>query len=757
MRLSSLLSKLLLLCLSLGVVGILVATFAFITAYPQLPPVTALTDYSPKLPLRIYSREGILIGEFGQENREFIGIESVPSLLKNAIIASEDEHFLEHHGIDFYGIGRAAIANLSARGARQGASTITMQVARNFFLSSEKTFTRKFNEALLAIKIERHLTKDQILELYINQIYLGQRAFGFAAASKVYFGKTLSQASLAEISMLSGLPKAPSKYNPVVNLKRAKQRQSYVLNRMFGLGFISDRDLEAAKTERLKVSSARPNPSRHAEFFVEMVRQELTEQYGDEAYTKGLNVHTTLSVKHQEAGFQALKKGLETHDQRQGYRGPLATLHIPSRIDDEVLEEFLHDFEKLEDLTPAVVLDITPSAIESYTKGVGFVTLSGKGTQFGSLDLLVGSESVSPLKKGDLIYVRKNNNEPWALSQLPAAEGTVVSIDSDTGAIHALVGGYNFYRNKFNHVTQAKRQPGSSFKPFIYSAALERGFTPGTIIDDAPFEIDESQTGFKHWDPQNYDGEFAGPISLRYALAKSKNLVAIRILQAITPNYARNFLSRFGFNPKHHPPYLTMALGAGSTTPLEMARGYAVFANGGYLVEPHFITRIEDIEGNLLFKPKPQQAKTTSDRMINERNVFTMNSLLRGVIQNGTGIRAKSLGRKDLAGKTGTTNDNIDAWFAGFQRRIVAITWVGKDQPEPLGDKETGSKAALPIWIDYMEVALKGIPEETPPNPPEGIRSVMINPKTGLPTDNDGVLEYFYDENAPSKNSGMFF
>ena len=757
MRLSNILSKLLLLCLSLGIVGILVATFAFVTAYPQLPPVNALTDYKPKLPLRIYSREGILIGEFGQEHREFIGIDSVPGLLKNAIIAAEDEHFLEHHGIDFYGIGRAAIANLSARGARQGASTITMQVARNFFLSSEKTFTRKFNEALLAIKIERNLTKDQILELYINQIYLGQRAFGFAAASKVYFGKPLSQASLAEISMLAGLPKAPSKYNPVANLKRAKQRQAYVLNRMFGLGLISNQDLEVAKTERLKLSSARPNPSRHAEFFVEMVRQALTEQYGDEAYTRGLNVHTTLSVKHQEAGFQALKKGLEKHDQREGYRGPLATLDIPSRIDDEVLEEFLHDFEKFEDLTPAVVVDINPSAIESYTKGVGFVTLSGEGTQFGSLDLLVGSESVSPLKKGDLIYVRKNNNDLWVLSQLPAAEGAVVSIDSDTGAIHALVGGYNFYRNKFNHVTQAKRQPGSSFKPFIYSAALERGFTPGTIIDDAPFEIDESQTGFKRWDPQNYDGEFAGPISLRYALAKSKNLVAIRILQAITPNYARNFLSRFGFNPKNHPPYLTMALGAGSSTPLEMARGYAVFANGGYLVEPHFITRIEDIEGNLLFKSKPQQTKTTSDRMINARNVFTMNSLLRGVIQNGTGIRAKSLGREDLAGKTGTTNDNIDAWFAGFQRRIVAITWVGKDQPEPLGDKETGSKAALPIWIDYMKVALKAIPEEAPPNPPEGIRSVMIDPKTGLPTDNDGVLEYFYDENAPSKNSGMLF
>lgn len=757
MRLSSLFSKFLLLCFSLGVISILVATFAFVAAYPQLPPVTALTNYQPKLPLRIYSREGVLIGEFGQEHREFIGISSVPELLKNAIIAAEDEHFLEHHGIDFFGIGRAAIANLSARGARQGASTITMQVARNFFLSSEKTFTRKFNEALLAIKIERNLTKNQILELYINQIYLGQRAFGFAAASKIYFGKPLSQASLAEISMLAGLPKAPSKYNPVVNLKRAKQRQIYVLNRMFGLSFISDKELEVAKTAKLELSSARLNPSRHAEFFVEMVRRALTEQYGKEAYTRGLNVHTTLSVKHQEAGFQALKKGLEAHDQREGYRGSIATIDMPAKIDDEALEELLHDLEKFEDLTPAVVIDITQSTIEAYTKGVGLITLSDKGTQFGSSDLLVGSESVSPLEKGDLIYVRKNKIGFWLLSQLPAAEGAVVSIDSDTGAIHALVGGYNFYRNKFNHVTQAKRQPGSSFKPFIYSAALERGFTPGTIIDDAPFEIDESQTGFQPWDPQNYGGEFAGPINLRYALAKSKNLVAIRILQAITPNYARSFLSRFGFNPKHHPPYLTMALGAGSTTPLEMARGYAVFANGGYLVEPHFITRIEDIEGNPLFKRKSRKIKTTSDRVINARNVFTMNSLLQGVIQNGTGIRAKSLDRKDLAGKTGTTNDNIDAWFAGFQRRIVAITWVGKDQPEPLGDKETGSKAALPIWIDYMKVALKDIPKERPPTPPEGIRSVLIDPTTGLPTDNDGVLEYFYDENAPSKNSGILF
>ena len=756
MRMRTLFFKFLLLCTSLSIIGILAGTFAFVTAYPKLPPVNALTDYKPKLPLRIYSREGTLIGEFGREHREFIGIESVPNLLKNAIVAAEDEHFWEHHGIDFIGIGRAAIANVSARGVRQGASTITMQVARNFFLSSEKTFTRKFNEALLAVKIERNLTKNQILELYINQIYLGQRSYGFAAASKIYFGKPLTQASLAEISMLAGLPKAPSKYNPVVNLKRAKQRQGYVLNRMYSLGFISDEELDQTKSAILKLSSARKNPSRHAEFFVEMVRQTLTERYGDEAYTKGLNVHTTLSVTHQEAGFLALKKGLESHDERQGYRGPLGFVKLPSKIDDEWLEDSLQDLNPYEDLHPAVVLKAGPQTIEAYVKGMGSAMLANEQAVYGATNLIIGSERVAPLKSGALIYVRKTLAEDWVLSQLPIAEGAVISIDADTGAINALVGGYNFCRDKFNHVTQAKRQPGSSFKPFIYSAALERGFTPGTIIDDAPFEIHESQTGFEVWDPQNYDQEFAGPISLRYALAKSKNLVAIRILQAITPEYARDYLARFGFNPKHHPPYLTMALGAGSTTPLEMARGYAVFANGGYLVEPYFISHIEDIEGNLIFKTKSQRKRTTADQVLDTRNVFTMSSLLRNVIQTGTGIRAKSLRRKDLAGKTGTTNDNIDAWFAGFQRRVVAITWVGKDQPGPLGDKETGSKAALPIWIDYMKTALKEFPEEKPLARPEGIRSILIDPETGLPNE-EGVIEYFYEENAPRTDSGALF
>ena len=468
MRMRTLFFKFLLLCTSLSIIGILAGTFAFVTAYPKLPPVNALTDYKPKLPLRIYSREGTLIGEFGREHREFIGIESVPNLLKNAIVAAEDEHFWEHHGIDFIGIGRAAIANVSARGVRQGASTITMQVARNFFLSSEKTFTRKFNEALLAVKIERNLTKNQILELYINQIYLGQRSYGFAAASKIYFGKPLTQASLAEISMLAGLPKAPSTYNPVVNLKRAKQRQGYVLNRMYSLGFISDEELDQTKSAILKLSSARKNPSRHAEFFVEMVRQTLTERYGDEAYTKGLNVHTTLSVTHQEAGFLALKKGLESHDERQGYRGPLGFVKLPSKIDDEWLEDSLQDLNPYEDLHPAVVLKAGPQTIEAYVKGMGSAMLANEQAVYGATNLIIGSERVAPLKSGALIYVRKTLAEDWVLSQLPIAEGAVISIDADTGAINALVGGYNFYRNKFNHVTQAKRQPGSSFKPFIY-------------------------------------------------------------------------------------------------------------------------------------------------------------------------------------------------------------------------------------------------------------------------------------------------
>ena len=756
MGLGKLLSKFFLLCISLGIVGVLALTFAFVTAYPQLPPVNALTDYRPKLPLRIYSAENVLIGEFGKEHREFISINEVPEALKNAIIAAEDEHFWRHHGIDFVGIGRAALANVSARGARQGASTITMQVARNFFLSSEKTFTRKFNEALLAIKIERNLTKNQILELYINQIYLGQRAYGFAAASKIYFGKPLTQASLAEVSMLAGLPKAPSKYNPVVNLKRAKQRQSYVLKRMLSLGFISNELFEQSKIQPLKLSSARPNPSKRAEFFVEMVRQALTERYGDEAYTRGFNVYTTLLTKHQEGGFLALKKGLEAHDRRQGFRGPIGAVDLPSRTDDEWLEDTLQSFKTYEDLTPSVILQTNSTSIEIYIKGIGTALLSNEGIRFGSEDLLIGSSQTSPLKKGDLIYVRKLKNR-WLLGQLPVAEGALISINSDTGAINALVGGYNFYRNKFNHVTQAKRQPGSSFKPFIYSAALERGFTPGTIIDDAPFEIDESQTGFELWEPQNYDEEFAGPISLRYALAKSKNLVAIRVLQAITPQYAQTFLTRFGFKPKHHPPYLTMALGAGSTTPLELARGYAVFANGGYLVEPYFISRIEDIEGNLIYVTKTQQKKTSANRVIDSRNAFTMNSLLQNVIQNGTGVRAKSLKRSDVAGKTGTTNDNVDAWFAGFQRQNVTVTWVGKDQPGPLGDKETGSKAALPIWIDYMRGALKGVPLEKTMSQPEGVTSILIDPKTGLPSENNGVLEYFYEENAPREGTGVLF
>ncbi len=736
--------------MSAAAVGILIGTLVFVVAYPQLPSVDALADYKPKLPLRIYSRENILIGEFGEEHRSFIDIEKVPEGLKLAIIAAEDERFYEHHGIDFFGIGRAALANFMAGGARQGASTITMQVARNFFLSSEKTLARKFNEALLAIKIERNLSKEQILELYVNQIYLGQRAYGFGAASKVYFGKPLQTASLAEMTMLAGLPKAPSRYNPIVNFKRAKQRQGYVLKRMLTLGFISETQFELASKQNLDLSSSRTNPSKHAEFFVEMVRQELSDKFGDEIYTRGLNVYTTLSAKHQKAAYQAVKKGLEDHDRRQGYRGPAQHFQLSRLASDETLEELLTEFEKTDDLYPAIVLESKTDSLRLYVKASGAKTLNGSDLEFLFLANAEDSQNVI-LRRGDLVYAQKYEQDGWRLSQMPVAEGALVSINPQNGAIVAMVGGYNYYKNKFNHATQSMRQPGSSFKPFVYSAALERGFTPASIIDDAPIEIHESQTGFQVWEPKNYDDKYDGPISLRYALKKSKNLVAIRILQAITPEYARDYITKFGFNRKDHPPYLTTALGAGSTSPLILARAYGVFANGGFLIQPYFINRVEDIDGGLVFTTTNRRSKTMPVRAIDPRNVFTMNSMLADVIQSGTGVRAKGLGRRDLKGKTGTTNDNVDAWFAGFQKDLVAITWVGKDQPGPLGEKETGSRAALPIWIDYMRVALNGIPEEDTLETPEGITKVLIDPSSGLPTQDSsvGIEEYLYDENIP--------
>jgi penicillin-binding protein 1A len=729
----------------------LLVGYAAIVAYPKLPSLEALTSYQPKIPLQIYSVEGELIGEFGDEKRIFLRIDQTPDVLRKAIIAAEDERFYEHGGVDYIGVLRAAMSNFAAASARQGASTITMQVARNFFLSTEKTFGRKFNEALLAFKIERSLGKDEILQLYINQIYLGQRAYGFGAAAQVYFGKSLDQLSLAEIAILAGLPKAPSRYNPVVNMARSKLRQQYVLRRMFELKYIDEPQLRAAEVYPLVLSRQMQVFATRAEFFSEMVRQAIFDAYKEEAYTKGLRVYTTLSKTHQDAAYRALRQGVLEYEFRQNYRGAEGYFDLPKdEVEDEALEDALQDEQESDDIFPAIVLEADVKLVKAYRKGGETLSIAGDGLKYASRMIGTKAPAKTRLKRGALIRVQPHLKGGWQIVQMPNVEAALVSVDTDTGALRALVGGFDFHRNKFNHVTQARRQPGSSFKPFIYSAALEKGFTPATIINDAPLTIDASETGSVNWEPRNFDGAFDGPIRMRTALTKSKNLVSIRILQAITPIFAQDYLTRFGFDPNQHPPFLTMALGAGSATPLEMVMGYSVFANGGYRVNPYFIERIEDGQGNVLGKANPVTVTKGAERVIDQRNAFIMTNMMQDVIRGGTGARAMALGRVDLAGKTGTTNEQLDAWFAGFQRHLCAVAWIGYDIPRTLGDGETGAVAALPIWMAYAGTVLKSIPEELHVAP-EGVVAVAINAETGLRDKNAAkpMIEYFYHENVP--------
>ena len=730
---------------------ILVVGYAMVVAYPNLPSLEALTSYQPKIPLQIFSVEGDLIGEFGEEKRAFVKIEQTPDILRKAIIAAEDERFYEHGGVDYIGVVRAALSNFAAASARQGASTITMQVARNFFLSTEKTFSRKFNEALLAFKIEHSLTKDEILQLYINQIYLGQRAYGFGAAALVYFGKPLDQLNLGEIAMLAGLPKAPSRYNPVINMNRAKQRQRYVLRRMLELNHIDAEKFKQAEAQPIIVTRQVQEFATRADHFAEMVRQAIYDAYKEEAYTRGFRVYTTLSKVHQDAAYRALRQGVLEYDERQNYRGAEGYFDLPKEeIGEEALEDSLQDELESDDIYPAIALEVDAKAVKAYRKGGEFVTIIGDGLKFASR--MIGNRAPAKvrLRRGALIRVQPDGKGGWKIVQLPQVEAALVSVNTNDGAIRAMVGGFDFYRNKYNHVTQARRQPGSSFKPFIYSAALEKGFTPATIINDAPLTIDASETGSVNWEPRNFDGTFDGPIRMRTALTRSKNLVSIRILQAITPQYAQDYISRFGFDPKQHPPYLTMALGAGSTTPLEMVMGYSVFANGGFRVTPYFIERIEDAQGEILGKANPIQVGKGAERVIDSRNAFIMANMMQDVIRGGTGARAMALGRVDLAGKTGTTNEQLDAWFAGFQRNLATVVWIGYDIPRTLGDHETGAVAALPIWMSYMGTVLKGQPEELWVAP-QGVVAVAINPQTGLRDRHAAtpMIEYFYHENVP--------
>jgi len=734
----------------------LVVGYAAVVAYPNLPSLEALTSYQPKIPLQIFSVEGDLIGEFGEEKRAFVRIEQTPDILRKAIIAAEDERFYEHGGVDYIGVIRAALSNFASASARQGASTITMQVARNFFLSTEKTFSRKFNEALLAFKIEHSLTKDEILQLYINQIYLGQRAYGFGAASQIYFGKSLEQLNLAEIAMLAGLPKAPSRYNPVVNMGRSKLRQRYVLRRMLELGQIDEELFKKAEATPIILARQIQEFATRADHFAEMVRQAIYDAYKDETYTRGFRVYTTLSKAHQDAAYRAVRQGVLEYDKRQPYRGAEGFFNLPKEeVGEEALEDALQEEFESDDIYPAIVLEADAKAVKVYRKGGETLTITGEGLKFASKMIGNRAPAKTRLRRGALIRIQPELKSGWQIVQLPQVESALVSVDTDDGAIRALVGGFDFYRNKYNHVTQARRQPGSSFKPFIYSAALEKGFTPATIINDAPITIDTSETGSVNWEPRNFDGAFDGPIRMRTALTKSKNLVSIRILQAITPQYAQDYIGRFGFDPKQHPPYLTMALGAGSATPLEMVMGYSVFANGGYRVTPYFIDRIEDAQGTVLGKANPVRVDKNAERVIDARNAFLMSNMMQDVIRGGTGARAMALGRIDLAGKTGTTNEQMDAWFAGYQRHLAAVVWIGYDIPRTLGDRETGAVAALPIWMSYIGSVLKGQREELP-IAPDGVTAVAINPETGLRDKHapSPMIEYFYHENIPPEQEG---
>ncbi|MDQ3058101.1 MAG: penicillin-binding protein 1A [Pseudomonadota bacterium] len=694
---------------------------ALAVGYTNLPDISALSDYRPKLPLRIYTADGMLIGEFGEERRSLTPIKEIPQVMKDAVLAIEDARFFSHGGVDYVGVMRAALANLG-QAKSQGASTITMQVARNVYLSSEKSYTRKIYEVLLTFKLEHLLTKNEILEIYMNQIFLGNRAYGFAAASETYFGKPLKDVTIAEAAMLAGLPKAPSAFNPIANPTRARTRQLYIIERMEQNGFITAEQAQAAKTEELKIKSSRNTGRVHAEYVAETVRQLMYNQYGDETYTRGLNVYTTLRAADQTMAYKALRKGIMDYERRQIYRGPEKFIDLPSPPQEaaDAIDDALLDNPDNGDVMSAVVLEASARRIVAMRQNSESITITGEGLRPALSGLSEKAGANIKIRRGALIRVTKTPKNTWEITQLPEVEGAFVALDPRDGSVRALVGGFDFEKNKFNHVTQAWRQPGSSFKPFIYSAALEKGFTPATVVNDAPLFFDAGVTGGQPWEPKNYDGNFDGPMSLRTGLKKSKNMVSIRILQSIGPKYAQEWITRFGFDAEKHPAYLTMALGAGSVTPMQMATGYAVFANGGYRVNPYLITKVSDQRGNVLLDTKPP-VLNESARGIDARNAFIMDSLLQEVARSGTAAKAQSmLKRPDIFGKTGTTNDSIDTWFVGFQPTLTAAVWMGYDTPKKLGDRETGGGLSLPIWINFMEYALKGIPV-TEYQPPEGV------------------------------------
>ncbi len=783
--------------------GLLLTSIAYLYLAPGLPTIESIKDMRLQVPLRVYAKDGDLIAEFGEKRRIPLAIKDVPERMIQAVLAAEDDRFFEHPGVDYQGLLRAVVHLVKTGDKGQGGSTITMQVARNFFLSSEKTYLRKLNEIFLALKIERELTKEDILGLYLNKIYLGNRAYGVAAAARIYYGKPINELSTAELAMIAGLPKAPSRYNPIVNSRRAMIRRGYVLGRMHYLEFIGDEEYKLAIEEPDSSSLHRLTTQVDAPYVAEMVRSYMVERYSNEAYTAGYKVYTTIDTRLQSAANKALRKALMNYDMRHGYRGRVGHINLDEVIEQENWEKTLRDYPVVGHLFPALVLEVKDNSAIVHIAETGSIEIPWEGLSWAKRFIKTNIQGSKPeqassvLERGDIIRVQLFKESQWRLAQIPDVSGALVSISSDTGAIQALLGGFDFYHSKFNRAIQAERQPGSNFKPFIYSAALEKGFTAASLINDAPVVFDDP--GLESaWRPENYSGKFFGPTRLRLALTKSRNLVSIRLLRTIGISYAINHARKFGFDTEKLPRDLSLALGSGAVTPISIARGYAVFANGGYLVDPHFITHIEDMEGNVIFInnlpqvcPECEEKKDNEEseqdimtvaetieikieednkenaeeiitpeiisapQVVNSQNVYIMTSIMRDVVRYGTGRKALKLGRKDLAGKTGTTNDQRDAWFSGFNRDVVTTVWVGFDKPQPLGTYETGAKAALPMWVDYMREALKGIPEK-PLERPEGLVSVRIDPETGLLAgagSTKAIFETFRTEYVPKKKT----
>jgi penicillin-binding protein 1A len=771
------------LLLSFIFIAFLMSIIAGVSIYyvlaPQLPPTASLKEIQLQLPLRIYSAENQLIAEFGDKRRIPVRYEAIPNRVIQAFLASEDDRFLEHPGVDYQGLLRAAYSLITTGQKAQGGSTITMQLARNFFLSTEKTYLRKLNEIILAIQIEQVLSKEEILTLYLNKIYLGKRAYGIGAAAKVYYGKPLQDLNLAEAAMIAGLPKAPSKFNPIANPERALQRRNYVLRRMREVNYIPEQDYRDAMKLPISARYHSRDIEVYAPYVAEVIRTQLTEQYGDNVYSMGLNVYTTIQAKHQQAANTALQKALISYDHRHGYRGPLKQISLPEKITKNTYQTLLSENSNIGPLHPGLVLETEKKMASVYIKDKGLTDITFENIAWARKQLSTNSMGKKPkkvtdvLSLGDINYFYQNNKGEWQLAQLPEVQGALIALEPEDGAVTALNGGFEFYNSKFNRVTQSRRQPGSGFKPFIYSAALEKGYTPASIINDAPVVFDDPSLE-DTWRPSNYSGKFYGPTRLRVALTHSRNLVSIRLLRDITAPFATDYAARFGFQTDQMPSNLSLALGSGSAAPWDMARAYAALANGGYRVEPYLIKRIEDADGTTLMQALPDTTcpycltdKALSDeqeaqprpaqRIMTSQNAYIMNSLLRDVVKQGTGRDAMQIGRNDLAGKTGTTNDQVDAWFNGFNPKLVAISWVGFDSPRSLGRYETGGKAALPMWIDFMKIALEGTAEQ-PLEQPQDMVTIKINPETGLLARNGtgGIYETFRSEYAPLEYSESY-